>query len=64
MPREFQKIAQKGHLLFSAVATAYILVAVKFFEEPDLVEMFGDKYEKYMAKTASYCPLFPKSKSE
>ena len=63
-PRISKKIARKGHLLFSAVATTYILVAVKFFEELDLVEMFGEKYEKYMAQTPSYCPLFPKSKSE
>ena len=55
-----------GHLLFSAVATSYIYIAVKYFEEPDLVRMIGPQYEEYMAKTPSFCPLYPmntKSKS-
>ena len=56
------KAILKGHLLFSAVATSYIYIAVKYFEEPDLVNMIGPKYEDYMAKTPSFCPFYPMPK--
>jgi hypothetical protein len=32
--------------LFSTVATLYILLAVEYLEEPDSVEMIGDKYKE------------------
>jgi protein-S-isoprenylcysteine O-methyltransferase Ste14 len=35
-----------GRLLFAAVTTAYILVAIRF-EEHDLIGVFGDRYRKY-----------------
>jgi protein-S-isoprenylcysteine O-methyltransferase Ste14 len=46
-----------GHLLFSVVVTAYILVAVKFFEERDLVRMFGETYRRYQQQVAMFLPL-------
>ena len=45
-----------GHLLFAGVTTAYIIVALKFFEEPDLVRMFGDRYLKYRAQVPMLIP--------
>jgi protein-S-isoprenylcysteine O-methyltransferase Ste14 len=46
-----------GHLLFTLVVTAYILVAVKFFEERDLVRMFGNTYRRYQERVAMFVPL-------
>jgi protein-S-isoprenylcysteine O-methyltransferase Ste14 len=46
-----------GHLLFSVVVTGYILVAVKFFEERDLVRMFGNTYRRYQQQVAMFLPL-------
>jgi protein-S-isoprenylcysteine O-methyltransferase Ste14 len=46
-----------GHLLFSVVVTAYILVAVKFFEERDLVRMFGNTYRRYQERVGMFLPL-------
>ena len=44
-----------GHLLFAAVATAYMLVAV-LFEERDLVGHFGDAYRRYQESTPAVSP--------
>ncbi len=46
-----------GHLLFSAVASAYIFVAVHFLEERDLLKVFGDRYRAYMKAVPSYFPI-------
>lgn len=54
----------KGHLLFSAVASTYIYIAVRYFEEPDLVRMIGKKYESYMEVTPSFCPFYPVTKNK
>lgn len=45
-----------GHLLFAAVWTAYIFIAIGY-EERDLIALFGEKYREYMAKTPSILPF-------
>jgi protein-S-isoprenylcysteine O-methyltransferase Ste14 len=44
-----------GHLLFAAVASAYILVAV-LFEERDLLNEFGDDYRRWREATPAFLP--------
>ncbi len=46
-----------GHLIFSATCSLYILLAVHFLEEPDLVKELGDEYETYKKNTPMYCPF-------
>jgi len=45
-----------GHLLFAAVTTAYILVALKL-EERDLIAVFGEKYRDYKQQVGMLYPL-------
>jgi protein-S-isoprenylcysteine O-methyltransferase Ste14 len=51
-----------GHLLFAAVATAYMLVAV-LFEERDLVKHFGDAYRRYQESTPRYFPRLQRGRA-
>jgi methanethiol S-methyltransferase len=44
-----------GHLLFAAVATAYILVGIQL-EERDLVAFFGDRYIRYRREAGMLLP--------
>ncbi|MGH6992321.1 MAG: methanethiol S-methyltransferase [Caulobacteraceae bacterium] len=49
-----------GHLLFAAVATAWMLVAIQL-EERDLVAVFGAQYQAYRARVSMILPL-PKAR--
>jgi protein-S-isoprenylcysteine O-methyltransferase Ste14 len=47
-----------GHLLFSSVITAYVLVGVAF-EERDLLRAYGASYAEYRRTTPMLIPLLP-----
>ena len=46
-----------GHLIFSGATTAYIIIAVKFFEERNLKETHGKEYEEYQKKVPMLIPF-------
>ncbi|KAJ3305231.1 hypothetical protein HDV03_001829 [Kappamyces sp. JEL0829] len=51
-----------GRLLFNVVISSYIVVAVLYLEEKELVKEFGKKYENYMKTTPALWPNFGSSK--
>lgn len=52
-----------GHLLFAAVTTIYILIAVKYFEEKDLKDEIGEPYESYQKRVPMIVPFTKFGKS-
>lgn len=45
-----------GHLLFTVVSSAYIIVATFAFEERDLKKVFGKRYRDYLKQVPPFIP--------
>jgi protein-S-isoprenylcysteine O-methyltransferase Ste14 len=46
-----------GHLIFALATTGYIIIAVAFFEEPDLKKAIGKEYEDYQKEVPMFVPF-------
>ena len=47
----------EGDLLYSVSMTLYILIAVRYSEEPALIKLIGEDYITYTEEVPAYCPL-------
>ena len=45
-----------GHLMFAVVTTLYIIIAVKIFEERDLLQQHEETYHTYMDQVGGFIP--------
>ncbi len=47
----------QGHLVFAIITTVWILGTIRFLEEPDLVDIFGDTYRQYQNDVNMIIPI-------
>ena len=52
-----------GHLLFAAVTTVYIVVAIQF-EERDIQGVHGAEYDRYRSRVSMLVPMPPKKRAD
>ena len=49
-----------GHLVFAIVTTVYILISVRYLEEKDLIDIYGEDYENYRKRVPMLIPFMIK----